>query len=310
MRNHPKRATYLYVGLTFAFSALVWTFIIWSGHLRAGFGVMIPMIMWCPAMAALVTCRILGREFRSLAWHWPKHRYLYAAYFVPIAYGLLAYGAVWACGLGGWNSEFVSMVHQDFGLSGLPPWASFGIYIFFMTTGGLILNVSVTLGEEIGWRGFLIPELAKRMSFTKLSLLSGIIWTAWHVPLLFFADYNVGTNRWYALGCSTVSLVSLSFILAWLRLKSASLWTPTLFHASHNLFVPCVFDMLIRNTGSTLWYTTQFGAALAITISVFAFYFWTRRAEVETGRIELTEMRKAAISKLAATAVTSGLTLR
>ena len=66
MRDTPKRATHLYLPLTLAFSAVVWTLIIWSGHLYMGFGVMIPAIMWCPALAALVTCRLLGREFRSL----------------------------------------------------------------------------------------------------------------------------------------------------------------------------------------------------------------------------------------------------
>ena len=63
------------------------------------------------------------------------------------------------------------------------------------------------------------------------------------------------------------------FVLAWLRLKSDSLWPAALLHASHNVFVPCVFDNLIRNTGSTFWYTTQFGAGLAITSAMFAIYF-------------------------------------
>ena len=245
-----------------------------------GFGLMIPVIMWCPALAALVSCRSLGRTFRSIAWRWPNNKYIVAAYIVPLTYTSIAYGAIWAWHLGGWNSEFVSEVVQNFGLRGLPVWGSFTLYIASMASGGLILNLSTALGEEIGWRGFLIPELAKQMSFTRLSLLSGIIWTAWHTPLLLFADYNAGTNRWYALGCSTVTLVSLSFILAWLRLKSDSVWPAAVFHASHNLFVPGVFDNLIRNTGSTLWYTTEFGAALAITSAVFAIYFWTRRSEV------------------------------
>ena len=48
-------------------------------------------------------------------------------------------------------------------------------------------------------------------------------------------------------------------------------------------FVPCVFDNLIRNTGSTFWYTTQFGAGLAITSAMFAIYFWNgRRTEIES----------------------------
>jgi membrane protease YdiL (CAAX protease family) len=160
------------------------------------------------------------------------------------------------------------------------PGVSLALYIISMATGGVVLNLSMTLGEEIGWRGFLVPELAKQMSFTRVSLVSGILWAAWHSPLLLFADYNAGTNRWYALGCSTVALVSASFILAWLTLRSNSIWPAALFHASYNLFVPGIFDNLILNTGSTLWYTTEFGAALAITSAIFALYFWTRRTQV------------------------------
>jgi uncharacterized protein len=281
MRDTPARATYLYLLLTLAFSAVVWIFIIWSGHLGMGFGLLIPVGMWCPALAALVTCRLLGRSFRSLAWGWPQARYVAAGYFVPLAYAAMAYGAVWALGLGGWNSPFVSQVAQQFGLRGMPAWGSLTLYIVFAATGGMVRSLSTALGEEIGWRGFLVPELAKQMSFTKLSLLSGIIWAAWHSPLLLFADYNAGTNRWYGLGCFTVMVVSISFVFAWLRLKSGSLWTAALLHASHNLFVQGIFDNLMRNTGRTLWYTTEFGAALALAGFAFAVYFWTRRGEVE-----------------------------
>ncbi len=98
-------------------------------------------------------------------------------------------------------------------------------------------RLSSALGEEIGWRGFLVPELAKRMSFARVSLLSGIIWTSWHSPILLFADYNAGTNRWYALGCFAVTVTAASFLYAWLTLKSGSLWPAALLHASHNLFV-------------------------------------------------------------------------
>ena len=69
MHDTPKSATYLYLKLTLAFSALIWALIIWSGHLLMGFGLMAPVIMWCPALAALATCRKLGRESGSLAWH-------------------------------------------------------------------------------------------------------------------------------------------------------------------------------------------------------------------------------------------------
>jgi len=126
-----------------------------------------------------------------------------------------------------------------------------------------------------------VPELEKQMSFTKLSLLSGIIWAAWHSPLLLFADYNAGTNRWYALAFFTVLVVSSCFVFAWLRLKSASLWPAALLHASHNLFVQGIFENLARDTRPTRCYTTEFGIALALANVALAVYFWTRRAEVE-----------------------------
>jgi membrane protease YdiL (CAAX protease family) len=119
------------------------------------------------------------------------------------------------------------------------------------------------------------------MSFTKLSLLSGLIWAAWHSPLLLFADYNAGTSRPYALACFTVMIVADSFMMAWLSLKSKSLWSAAIFHASHNLFIQTVFDNLMRDTGKTLWYTTEFGMALAVTTAGFAIYYWNNRAEVE-----------------------------
>ena len=277
----PKNPISVYLQLTLACSAAVWILIIWSGHLNMGYGLVIPAIMWCPAFAALFTSRLLGRELSSLLWRWPQPKYLAAAYFVPLAYASVAYGAVWALQLGGWNSEFVSLVADGLGLKGFPTWASFTLAIICMATGGVIQNVSMTLGEEIGWRGFLVPELAKRMSYTKTSLLSGLIWAAWHSTLLLFADYNVGTNRWYALGCFSFTCISMSFMLVWFSLKSESLWPAVLFHASHNVFFPIVFDNLTRNTGHTLMYTTVFGAAPACTSALFAFYFWTRREEVE-----------------------------
>jgi membrane protease YdiL (CAAX protease family) len=288
MRNTPKNATYLYLQLTLAFSAVVWTLIIWSGHLDMGFGLVTMAMMWCPALAALITCRLLRRDLRSLGWRWPNSRYMAASYLVPLAYTSVAYGAVWALRLAGWNSEFVSLVAQGLGLRGLPAWASATLGITFIAIGGVIQNLSMTLGEEIGWRGLLVPELAKQMSFTKASLVSGFVWAIWHSPLLLFADYNVGTNRWYALSCSTVTCVSVSFMLAWLRLKSDSLWPAALLHASHNLFVAIIFDNLIRNTGRTLWYTTEFGAALAVATPLFALYFWMRRTEIQQ-RVAQTE---------------------
>ena len=274
------RAVRLFLELTLAFSLGIWPLIIWSGHLYMGFGLMIPVLMWCPGLAALATCRLCGRGFESLGLRCPQKKYIAIAYLLPIVYASIAYGSVYAGRFGGLNYQFVAVVVDEFGLPGLPAWGTIALFIISMATGGVLQSLSAAIGEEIGWRGFLVPELAHEMSFARVSLLSGTIWAAWHLPVLLFADYNSGTNRWYALTCSTVTMMSLSFIAAWLRMKSESVWPASVLHASHNIVVPGIFDNLTRNTGTTLWYTTQFGVALAVTSVFFAGYFWLRRSEL------------------------------
>src|SRR5215468_10887192 len=83
-RGGSKKAIYVYLELTLIFSAVFWILIIWSGHLNMGFGLVIPVLMWCPAAAAWVTCRLLHRPFGDIAWKWPRSRYMFTAYATPL----------------------------------------------------------------------------------------------------------------------------------------------------------------------------------------------------------------------------------
>ena len=147
-------------------------------------------------------------------------------------------------------------------------------------TYGMLRSVSSALGEEIGWRGFLVPELRKTISFTATSLISGIIWSLWHYPILIYGDYNAGTPTWYGLTCFTVMVISISFVFAWMRLKSGSLWTGAILHGSHNLYIQGIFTPLTRNTGKTAWFIDEFGCVLPLVAIVFAIYFWSKRREL------------------------------
>ena len=64
--------------------------------------------MWCPGVAALLTCKYLGRDVSSLGWRWGKSRYQAVCYLIPLAYGAATYAFVWLTGFGGfYNSQFV-----------------------------------------------------------------------------------------------------------------------------------------------------------------------------------------------------------
>jgi len=84
-------------------------------------------------------------------------------------------------------------------------------------------------------------------------------------------------------------LIAISFVFAWIRLKSGSLWTAALLHASHNLYIQDIFTPLTRNTGKTAWFIDEFGAVLPAVALAFAIYFWRRRNELESGDNRLTE---------------------
>jgi membrane protease YdiL (CAAX protease family) len=189
---------------------------------------------------------------------------------------------VWTSGLGGFgNPEFIKRAGDTLGWHG-PSWINVSLYIVLISAYGLIGSLASALGEEIGWRRFLVPELARNFSFTTTAVISGIIWSLWHYPLLIWGDYNAGTPAWYGVTCFTTMVIAISFVFAWMRLKSGSLWTGAMLHASHNLFVQAIFTPLTRNTGKTAWFIDEFGATLPAVTIVFAICFWWRRNELPT----------------------------
>jgi membrane protease YdiL (CAAX protease family) len=272
-RDAIKRVA-AYLGLTFALSAVFYGLIINAGTLAAGDGLYTLGLMWCPGIAAMATTWVFQRNLKGLGWRLGNVRYLAWAYALPLAYAAVAYGVVWILGLGG------------FSVDDLPAGQSLLSFLAGRATIGVALSLLPAMGEEIGWRGFLVPELARMTSFTRTALLSGAIWSVWHMPLILFADYHSGAPMGVALVCFIVMAIGMSFAFAWLRLRSGSLWPAALMHASHNLFIQQVFDPLTKDTGITAYITGEFGIALAIMAILVAYTFWRLRpAEEERERV-------------------------
>ena len=86
--------------------------------------------------------------------------------------------------------------------------------------------VNAATGEEIGWRGFLVPELARVLPFTGVALVSGLIWASWHYAITPVVYRSVGVPAWFWLPTFTFAAVAISFAQTWLRLKTGSVWPP------------------------------------------------------------------------------------
>jgi uncharacterized protein len=265
--------------LTFALSSIFYYFIISNGEIFAGNGFYILGLMWCPGLSAIITQILYRKSLSELGWIWGKTKYQLWSYAIPFFYALVTYSIIWATGLGIFSeNQFEKDISSNLTqIIGVNTQTSYFLPIIL----GIIWLLVSALGEEIGWRGFLVPQLAKMTSFTKTALVSGIIWAIWHYPLIIFTDYNGRTTTFYSLFCFTLCVIGISFVFAWLRLKSGSLWTGVLLHTSDNIFVSGIFDALTKETAISKYIIGEFGIALAIASIVVGYIFWKKRTELD-----------------------------
>jgi uncharacterized protein len=279
-RKPPPLATFLLT--TLVLSAVFYALIIKAGSTSAAGGDYVAGLMWSPGIAAILTCKLHGRDLGALGWTWGRTRYQVMSYLIPLSYAATVYVIVWLTGLGGFYDEaFAGRIVKGLGLGPISPPIAITAYFLLLATTSILSAFALSLGEEIGWRGFLVPELHKAMGFTRAALVSGAIWAAWHYPTIILADYNAGTPVWYGLTCFTIMVVGFAFLFAWMRLRSGSLWTGVVLHTSHNIFIQQFFDRLTTDTGSTEYIVGEFGAGLAVAAVATGIYFWTRRGDVE-----------------------------
>ena len=235
-------------------------------------------LMLSVGLAAILTCLITRKSMRDLGWHWASWKFHGISYFLPLSYAALAYGLIWAFGVGGWyDSAFVLEQKESYNLGA---WSNTAVIVFhFLLTAtvSFILLLPSVLGEELGWRGLLVPELSKLMPFTGIALVSGFLWAVWHWPLMFLGLYgNETTPVLYQLVCFTLGIMSMSVIMTYVRLKSGSLWPAVIFHMSHNVFLQKFFDPMTSAKANSAWFLDEFGIVVPTILTVLAIFYWKK----------------------------------
>jgi membrane protease YdiL (CAAX protease family) len=274
-RSTPNKKIFTFLTLVLVLSSIVYYFIFQSGSLQAYGGNLVLLLMWVPGVAGIITQLIYERTLRGMGWKLGKAKYLLIAYFLPVLYCLVVYGITWITGLGDVpDPEFLSEIMQTYGITSTNPTIIILIFSGVASIVGLFGSLLSATGEEIGWRGVFVPELAKITTFPKVALISGAVWAVWHMPAIFFSDYNMpGIPKLYAGIMFTIMVLGISFAFAWLRLKSGSLWTAAILHASHNLFVQAIFTPLTLQKKITPFIIDEFGVGLALAGLFVALYF-------------------------------------
>nr|WP_276584370.1 CPBP family intramembrane glutamic endopeptidase [Brevibacterium permense] len=145
-------------------------------------------------------------------------------YLVSAAFGWLALDLD---GLSGFKAQLESIPGTD----SLPTAAAIAIYLLLMFVSS-VANVGVTIGEEFGWRGWLLTSLRPLGTWPAL-LIIGVVWGLWHSPLILLG-YNFGRPDIAGVGFMVGGCIMVGILFGWLRLRTGSVWPAVFAHAALN----------------------------------------------------------------------------
>lgn len=243
-----RKRIVVFVGLTFLFTYGIEFFIWLKGGLSIpNIQLALMGIMLIPAMCSILTRR-LTNEGRADLWLNPNLRRNYrsylAAWFLPIVFiavGALLYFLIFP---DRYDPEF-SLIRKSMALldpNGKELTQSDLIKVILLQLGSAvllapILNFIPSLGEELGWRGYLFPKLIQVTSRKMAVILSGVIWGLWHAPLIAMG-YNYGFDyRLFPLP-GIFGMILYCFLvgafMCYLTLKTSSVLAATIVHGASN----------------------------------------------------------------------------
>jgi len=117
-------------------------------------------------------------------------------------------------------------------------WPRFGTESWLIIAIAILFSTPVQAGEELGWRGYALPRLAARIGYAGASVLLGVIWGIWHMPLFFVG----GTDKFgQSITVFVLGTAALSVAVTWLYVHvKGSLLLTMLMHSAVNQTVGIV----------------------------------------------------------------------
>ena len=238
------------------------------------------LAMFAPAIAALLTVRLIAGERLSslnLRRLGPKRYYLWA-WLLPPLLAIVALLSTLLLGFGQLDPTFALI------RSAIPAGAEGAIAPVGVVVAGQIMaaftiapliNIIPAMGEELGWRGFLLPRLMHLGKWRAIGL-SNVIWGFWHAPAI-LQGHNYPENPVLGVFLMVGFCLLIGAIFSWLYLQTESAWAPALAHGSLNATAGLPILFLAPGVNATLGGTL---ASVAGWIGLALFVAWlvaTRR---------------------------------
>lgn len=248
----------LFIFLVLAASWIFQAFIIVNGGVRNFGPLWIVVLMCIPGALSLVLRLILRSGFGDVGFQVAKGRYYVCAIAIPLLLALLV-GLVSTA----FDIRKFSLVSPE-QLAQITP-------VLLSVLG---LGLIGAFGEELGWRGFLLPKMMSG-GFKRPYLACGIVWATWHLPLIAFGGFYQTENALLMALIYGFGIIAMSFVFSELRVRSGSVWVAAIAHAAHNFFFQFAFPVLLLTapgSHSGLWDMVAGDTGLCIAVLYIATY--------------------------------------
>jgi membrane protease YdiL (CAAX protease family) len=281
-------------GLTIFFPVLIVTsgivewLIVRDGDPMSNHPNLVLVLMWMPALSSAVARLSLREGIRDVSFRFGGKVGLHSigfAVLMPLIVGVVAYGIAWATGLVGFSAitpspAELAMSPAAARLAALEPISRFLVSVALGATIFTVYGCLWTAGEEIGWRGYMLTRLIAAGAPQPL-FLSGLIWAAWHLPLILSGSYASGPSPLLSAGLFIFTVMGIALVAGVLRLRSGSVWPAIVLHAAWNSIIQNPLDRSSIGPGATLW-VGESGVLVAITtliVGLLVYQRWRKGGE-------------------------------
>ncbi|MEO5609876.1 MAG: type II CAAX endopeptidase family protein [Ornithinibacter sp.] len=131
-----------------------------------------------------------------------------------------------------------------------------GVTTFNFATNTVInfaVMMVILMGEEIGWRGFMLPRVQQLTTKRRAAVTTGFVHGLFHLPLILIATtYDTEGSRWIAAPIAVLTITAAGVFYAWLWDRSGSTWAVTLGHTTANITFDFGFVLVASTTPVSL----------------------------------------------------------
>ena len=179
------------------------------------------VLMFVPGLVAAAILLHRRKGFRSIGWAFGPGRYWIAAILLPTLAILIAVAVSLRFGY-----VAPAPVSTPAGSLIVHPVKLLKNMLIY-----LVISLPLAFGEEFGWRGYAQPRLIRQFGLLAGLLTLGIIWGVWHTPIYYVMHVYPDHPFLGPFVMTPIDNILVVVPMAWLYIRSKSIWVPTFTHA-------------------------------------------------------------------------------